>query len=141
MCIRDRTLIGANAQIGAAKALYFPSISLTGTFGGASSDLSNLFKGSSRVWNYTGSFVGPIFTFGAVSGQVGQAEAGQNAALLNYQLSIRNAFADVDNALVANQKLQEQLAAQKRLVVALTEYSRLARLQYEGCLLYTSRCV
>jgi multidrug efflux system outer membrane protein len=47
-------------------------------------------------------------------------------------LSIRNAFADVDNALVANQKLQEQLAAQKRLVVALSEYSRLARLQYEG---------
>ena len=96
----EQTLIAANAQIGAAKALYFPSISLTGAFGGASSELSNLFKGSSRVWNYTGSIVGPIFTFGAVSGQVAQAEAGQAAALLNYQLSIRNAFADVDLSLI-----------------------------------------
>jgi multidrug efflux system outer membrane protein len=128
----EQALVAANAQIGAARALYFPAISLTGAFGGASSELSNLFKGSARVWNYSGSLVGPIFTFGAVSGQVAQAEAGQKAALLNYQLAIRNAFADVDNALVANQKLQEQLAAQQRLVVALTEYARLARLQYDG---------
>jgi len=128
----EQQLVAANAQIGAAKALYFPTISLTGAFGGASSDLSNLFKGSSRVWNYAGSVIGPIFTFGAVSGQVAQAEAAQNAALLNYQLSIRNAFADVDNALVANQKIQEQLAAQERLVAALSDYARLARLQYAG---------
>ena len=128
----EQQLIAANAQIGAAKALYFPQISLTGAFGGASSDLSNLFKGSSRVWNYAGSVVGPIFSFGAVSGQVAQAEAAQDAALQNYTLSIRNAFADVDNALVANQKLQEQLDAQKRLVAALSEYARLARLQYTG---------
>jgi outer membrane protein, multidrug efflux system len=128
----EQQLIAANAQIGAAKALYFPQISLTGAFGGASSDLSNLFKGSARVWNYAGSVVGPIFTFGAVSGQVAQAEAAQDAALQNYTLSIRNAFADVDNALVANQKLQEQLEAQKRLVAALSEYARLARLQYTG---------
>lgn len=128
----EQQLIAANAQIGAAKALYFPQISLTGVFGGASSDLSNLFKGSSRVWNYAGSVVGPIFTFGAVSGQVAQAEAAQTAALLNYELAIRNAFADVDNALVANQKIQEQLAAQERLVAALKDYSRLARLQYDG---------
>jgi multidrug efflux system outer membrane protein len=75
---------------------------------------------------------GPIFTFGAVSGQVAQAEAGQKAALLNYQLSIRNAFADVDNALVANQKLQEQLDAQVKLVAALQQYSDLARMQYDA---------
>ena len=128
----EQQLIAANAQIGAAKALYFPQISLTGAFGGASTDLSNLFKGSARVWSYGGSVIGPIFTFGAVSGQVAQAEATQNAALQNYQLSIRNAFADVDNALVANLKLQQQLDAQKRLVAALSEYARLARLQYDG---------
>ena len=84
------------------------------------------------MWSYAGSVVGPIFTFGAVSGQVAQAEAAQNAALLNYQLSIRNAFADVDNALVANQKLQEQLDAQIKLVAALQQYNDLARLQYDG---------
>ena len=75
---------------------------------------------------------GPIFTFGAVSGQVAQAEAAQQAALYNYQFSIQNAFADVDNALVANQKLKEQLAAQERLVAALKDYARLAKLQYDG---------
>jgi multidrug efflux system outer membrane protein len=128
----EQQLIAANAQIGAAKALYFPTISLTGAFGSASGDLSKLFSGPARVWNYAGSVAGPIFTFGAVSGQVAQAEAGQQAALLNYQLSIRNAFADVDNALVANQKLQEQLDAQVKLVAALKQYSNLARMQYDG---------
>jgi len=128
----EQTLIAANAQIGAARALYFPAISLTGAFGGASAQLSNLFSGPARAWNYTGQVIGPIFTFGAVSGQVAQAEAGQRAALYNYQLSIQNAFADVDNALVANTKLQDQLAAQQRLVAALRDYARLAKLQYDG---------
>jgi multidrug efflux system outer membrane protein len=128
----EQQLIAANAEIGAAKALYFPTISLTGTFGAASSDLSQLFTGPSRVWSYAGQVIGPIFTFGAVSGQVAQAEAAQQAALGNYKLSIQNAFADVDNALISNQKLQEQLAAQGRLVSALKDYDRLATLQYNG---------
>jgi outer membrane protein, multidrug efflux system len=67
-----------------------------------------------------------------VSGQVTQAEAAEEAALLNYQQTIQNAFADVDNALIANQKLSEQLIAQQRLVTALKTYSRLATLQYKG---------
>ena len=128
----EQQLIAANAQIGAAKALYFPTISLTGAYGNASADLSKLFTGPAKVWSYAGTLAGPIFTFGAVSGQVAQAEAAQNAALLNYQLSIRNAFADVDNALIANQKLHEQLDAQVKLVAALQQYSDLARLQYDG---------
>jgi multidrug efflux system outer membrane protein len=128
----EQQLIAANAQIGAAKALYFPTISLTGAYGNASADLSRLFSGPAKVWSYAGTLAGPIFTFGAVSGQVAQAEAGQQAALLNYQLSIRNAFADVDNALVANQKLKEQLDAQVKLVAALQQYNELARLQYDG---------
>ena len=128
----EQQLIAANAQIGAAKALYFPTISLTGAYGNASADLSKLFSGPAKVWSYAGTLAGPIFTFGAVSGQVMQAEAAQNAALLNYQLSIRNAFADVDNALVANQKLQQQLDAQIKLVAALQQYNDLARLQYDG---------
>jgi outer membrane protein, multidrug efflux system len=128
----EQQLVAANAQIGAAKALYFPTISLTGAYGNASADLSKLFTGPAKVWSYAGTLAGPIFTFGAVSGQVAQAEAAQRAALLNYQLSIRNAFADVDNALVANSKLQEQLDAQIKLVAALQQYTDLARLQYDG---------
>ena len=128
----EQQLVAANAQIGAAKALYFPTISLTGAFGGASTDLSKLFTGPARVWNYAGQITGPIFTFGAVSGQVTQAEAAQQAALYNYQQSIQNAFSDVSNALVASQKLQDQVAAQGRLVAALSDYARLATLQYNG---------
>jgi multidrug efflux system outer membrane protein len=128
----EQELIGANAQIGAAKALYFPTISLTGAFGSASTQLSDLFKGPARVWNYAGQVAGPIFTFGLVSGQVTQAEAAQQAALQNYEQSIQSAFADVDTSLVASEKVVEQLAAQQRLVVALKDYSRLATLQYNG---------
>ena len=66
----EQRLIAANALIGAARALYYPSISLTGFLGGASAQLSDLFDSDSRVWNYTGSILGPIFTGGAIKGQV-----------------------------------------------------------------------
>jgi multidrug efflux system outer membrane protein len=128
----EQQLVAANAQIGAARALYFPTITLTGYYGGASSDLSNLFNGPARVWNYGGSVTGPIFAGGAIWGQVFQAEAGQRAALLNYQAVIQSAFGDVENSLIANQKLIEQSRAQERLVRANQEYSRLAQLQYKG---------
>ncbi|MEI7672992.1 MAG: efflux transporter outer membrane subunit [Deltaproteobacteria bacterium] len=128
----EQTLIAANAQIGAARALYYPTISLTGAFGVSSADLSNLFDGSARVWSYAGSVTGPIFTAGGISGQVKQAEAGRKAALITYESSIQSAFADVENALVARTKLAEQLRAQERLVKASKEYARLAKLQYDG---------
>ncbi len=128
----EQNLISANAQIGAAKALYFPTISLTGAFGYASADLSDLFRGSARTWTYGGSITGPIFTAGAISGQVRQAEAAQKATLFTYESTIQSAFADAENSLVARQKLVEQVQAQQRLVRANSEYVRLARLQYEG---------
>jgi multidrug efflux system outer membrane protein len=128
----EQQLVAANAQIGAAKALYFPTISLTGGYGGVSSDLSKLFQGPARVWSYAGSLTGPIFTFGLVSGQVAQAEAAQQAALLNYRQTVQSAFGDVENALVGTQKLTDQLAAQQRLVDALRTYARLATLQYNA---------
>jgi multidrug efflux system outer membrane protein len=128
----EQQLVAANAQIGAARALYFPTITLTGGYGTASSDLSNLFKGPARVWSYGGSITGPIFAGGAIYGQVLQAEAGQKEALLSYQAAIQSAFSDVENSLVVNQKFVEQLQAQERLVRANQEYSKLARLQYKG---------
>jgi outer membrane protein, multidrug efflux system len=128
----EQNLIAANAQIGAARALYFPTISLTGYYGNSSGDLSDLFHGPSRTWNYGGSITGPIFTAGAISGQVQQAEAAHQAALLAYELSIQNAFSDVENALSARTKMIEQLQAQKRLVNAASEYTRLSKLLYDG---------
>ena len=128
----EQNLIAANALIGAARALYFPTISLTGVFGQASAELENLFKGAARTWSYSGSITGPIFTGGAISGQVRQAEAGRNAALLTYEAAIQSAFADTETALVAREKLTQQLEAQGRLVTASREYARLAQLQYDG---------
>lgn len=128
----ENELIAANAQIGAARALYFPTISLTGGGGTASASLADLFHGPARVWSYAGALAGPIFTFGAVSGQVAQAEGAREAAVANYRYAIQNAFAEVDTSLLANQKVQEQLAAQQRLVDALKDYARLAHLQYDG---------
>lgn len=128
----EQELIAANAQIGAARALYFPTISLTGNFGWQSESLSDLFKGPARAWSYAGSITGPIFTAGAISGQVRQSEAANQATLLGYQAAIQAAFADVENALSNRAKLAEQVQAQERLVRASQEYERLAKLQYDG---------
>lgn len=125
-------LISANAQIGAAKALYFPSVSLTGFFGLESKQLSNLFSGASRTWNYTGSILGPVFTGGNIYGQVSETKANQQAALYTYQQVIQNAFADVENALIAHEMLLNQLESEGRLVEAAGEYQYLADLQYKG---------
>jgi outer membrane protein, multidrug efflux system len=128
----EQDLIAANAQIGAAKALYFPTISLTGTLGTQSAELADLFKGPARTWSYAGSFTGPIFTAGSISGQVKQAEALQQAALESYRNAILSAFSDVENSLVSREKLVEQMKAEEGLVKALKEYTRLAWLQYNG---------
>ncbi len=127
----EQLLVAANAQIGAAKAQYFPTISLTGALGSASTDLSDLFTGPAGTWNYGGGITGPIFAGGAIRGQVAQAEAARKAAVASYQRSVRNAFADVDNALVSHATLGEQAASQGKLVEALRGYEGIARMQYD----------
>ena len=128
----EQDLIAANALIGAARALYFPSISLTGLFGSASGQFSSLFTGPTRVWSYAGAVTLPIFTAGSIGGQVKQAEAQQQQALFQYQKSIQVAFQEVADALVSLQKTREQLVVQGRQVDALRDYARLARLRFEG---------
>lgn len=128
----EEQLVAATAQIGAAKAQYFPAISLTGDYGTGSTQLHNLFETSTRSWHYTGALAGPIFTAGSISAQVKQARAQQQAALANYQRAIQNAFADVDQVLSSREQLLAQVAAQERLVKALQEYSELAQLQFDG---------
>ncbi|KAA0254481.1 MAG: efflux transporter outer membrane subunit [Acidobacteria bacterium] len=128
----EQGLVAANARIGAAKALYFPTISLTGVLGTSSAELSNLFKGPASVWNYAGSITGPLFNAGAIRAGVRISEAGRKAALLAYQDAVASAFADVENALVSRTKLVEETAARERLVRAAREYERLATLQYKG---------
>jgi outer membrane protein, multidrug efflux system len=128
----EAQLAAANARIGVAKAAYFPSISLTGALGSASTQLSNLFSGPAGVWSYGASLVAPIFTAGAIAGQVEQAEAQQQEALYTYQKAIQSAFSDVDNALIDHAKSRERLVALGQQVDALATYARLARLRYEN---------
>ena len=128
----ELNLISANAQIGAAKAQYFPTISLTGLLGSASNQLSNLFTGPASTWSYGVAASMPIFTAGGIAGQVQQAEAFQQQALLIYQQSIQSAFRDVENALVASSKSREQMAYQARQVEALSTYAHYARLRYDN---------
>lgn len=128
----EQTLIAANALIGAARAQYFPSISLTGLFGSVSSQVSNLFTGPARVWSYGLQAAMPIFTAGGIAGQVKQAEAQQQQALLQYQKSIQAAFQEVSDALITHQKAREQLALRTRQVETLRTYLTLARLRYDN---------
>jgi multidrug efflux system outer membrane protein len=128
----EQNLIAQNALIGAARALYFPSLSLTGAYGRASQELHHLFKDPARAWNFTGTVQGPLFTFGAIYGQVRQATAAQQAALASYESAVQNGFADVENALSSREKLRDQLAAQTRLLAASKSYEHLATLQYNG---------
>jgi len=128
----EQKLIAANAQIGAAKAAYYPSISLTGALGVASGSLSDLFGGASKVWQYGGSLGLPIFTAGLLAGQVQVAESVQQQALFAYQKAIQDAFRSVDDALIDQDKTRVQLAAQGRQVASLQQYSDTARLRYDN---------
>jgi multidrug efflux system outer membrane protein len=128
----EQNLIAANARIGVARALYFPTISLTGNYGWESTNLANLFSGPSGAWNWAAGFSAPIFTGGSVYGQNIAAEAIQQQALFGYQKAIQNAFRDVENALIDQKKTREQLVVQQRQVDALRDYARIARLRYDN---------
>jgi multidrug efflux system outer membrane protein len=128
----EATLEAANARIGIARSLYFPTISLTGAFGWSSTHLSDLFTPSAKTWNWVGGFDLPIFQGGAIIGQNKVAEAQQKEALINYKQTIQNAFRDVENALSDRKKYGEQMEIQGRQVAATTDYAYLARLRYEN---------
>ena len=128
----EQTLIAANARIGVARSLYFPTISLTGTYGFASADLSTLFQGPSRAWSWNVPLNVPIFTAGAIGGQVEAAEAIQRQALIQYQQSIQRAFREVEDALIDQRRSREELDIQTRQVESLRTYARFARLRFEN---------
>ena len=101
----------------------FPSISLTGLFGWESTKLSQLFTGPARMWTWAAPVTQPIFTGGAIAGEVKAAEAFRDEALFQYQKAIQNAFRDVEDALVDQRRTREQLEAQARQVEALRTYA------------------
>lgn len=128
----EETLVAANAQIGVARAAYFPQISLTGTAGYQSSSLTNLFTGPAGVWNLAGSLTQPIFQGGRLKSNVRLAEAQHEQALLTYQQTIQGAFRDVSDALVAYQKNREFRIQQEHLVEAAKDAARLSEVRFKA---------
>ena len=133
----EENLIAANADIGVAKAALYPDISLTGLLGLESGQLSDLFKGPSRVWSFGAGLTQPIFNAGRLQSQVERAEALEREALYAYQKSIISAFQDVENALVDRTKFAQVQAEQTLNVAALVRFRDLADLRYrEGATIY-----
>jgi multidrug efflux system outer membrane protein len=128
----EQQLIASNALIGAARALFFPRISLTGLFGFASGSLGSLFGGPARTWSFTGDVVGPIYTGGGLTAAVDQAEARRDQSLANYELVIQNAFRDVEDSLADVRHSAELREILQRRVATLRRGVELANERYEN---------
>jgi multidrug efflux system outer membrane protein len=128
----EQALIAANANIGVAKAAYFPQLSVSGLLGGQSTQLASLFSGPHSAWSFIPQLSQPIFTAGRLKSNVKLAEAEHESALIQYQKAIQTAFAEVSNALIAHQRTRESRVEQETLVTALQDRTRLAYVRYQG---------
>jgi len=128
----EQNLIAANAEIGVARAAYFPQLSLSGFLGGQSTQLASLFSGAHTAWNLTPQIAQPIFTAGRLKSNVKLTEAEREQALAQYEKTIQTAFAEVSNSLIAHQRTRESRSKQEDLVYALQDRLRLAYLRYNG---------
>lgn len=126
----EENLIAANANIGVARAAYFPRISLTGFLGTSSSQLSNLFTGATRAWNFVPEIDRPIFDGGRIKSNIRLAEAQKLDALVQYQKSIEAAFSEVSDALAQRKRAREIRIQQELLVGAVRDRVRLTYARY-----------
>lgn len=133
----EERLRAARADIGAARAAYFPSIVLTGSLGYASPELVELFGADGESWSYGALIDLPIFDFGRRSGALAAARAGESLAIADYERTIQTAFREVSDALAGRRFLAEQVAAQERATLAQRRLAELARKRYnEGVVRY-----
>ena len=128
----EHTLIAANADIGAARAAFFPSISLTGQFGSASTQLSGLFQSGSVAWSFTPQISVPIFTGGRNKGSLDLSRIEKDINIAQYEKTLRTAFREVDDALSARRTLDEQLTAQRALLEDTSQSFQLADLRFKN---------
>lgn len=128
----EQRLKAANANIGAARAAFFPRISLTANIGLASTELSQLFDASSRAWTFSPQIAQPIFDAGRNSGNLTLAEVRKSIAIADYEKTIQTAFREVADALDARAMLDEQIDAQRAVQDAQAERLRLADLRYKS---------
>jgi len=127
----EQNLVAANANVGAARALYYPTFSITGVLGSVSTAFDEFLTGPAAARLIAADIAGPIFTFGGIEGQVSSAEAANRQALLFYQQTILNAFRETNDALTGSQKKIEQVQLQANRVEALREFARLSRLRFD----------
>ena len=120
----------ANANIGAARAAFFPSISLTGMIGTGSTELSGLFKGGNSTWTFAPSINLPIFNWGSNVANLDYAKIMQQAEIVNYEAAVQSAFRDVSDALVAREQLDKTYAANAQQSKAYADALRLINLRY-----------
>ena len=125
-------LMAANANIGVAKAAYFPDINLTGVGGFQSIPLSQLFAHSYQMWNFTGQLAQPLYAGGTLRGHLQVAKAQQQEAELHYRQTVQQAFREVSDALIAYQKDHDFVAQQQLLAYSAKDASRLSDLRYRG---------
>lgn len=128
----EHRLRGANADIGAARARFFPSISLTSTIGLASPALSGLFQGSSRTWSFAPQVTLPIFDSGAIQANYEGAVVGRDIYVAQYEQTIQSAFREVSDALAVRGTIDEQLDAQRALTDAARRTYTLSEARYRG---------
>lgn len=128
----ELAIIAANAEIGVARAAFFPTISLTGLYGAESTSLRNLLKNRARMWNIGLSALEPLFTGWRITNQLREAEAIKVEAIHAYQQVVLTAFQEVNDALIAFQKNKEIVEVQKKQVAALEVYLKLAILRYNN---------
>jgi outer membrane protein, multidrug efflux system len=131
----EQLLVAANAQVGVAKAEFFPQISLTGSAGegfGRSSAFSNLMSSQIGIWSYGAQVSQPIFTGGALRGNLHLAESQREQAVISYKEAIQHAFGDVSDGLIGYQKYHEVRLRQQQLVDDLAESVRLSNMRYQG---------
>jgi len=126
----EQNLVAANADIGVARAAYFPRISLTGFLGTSSSQLSTLFTGATRAWNFVPEVDRPIFDGGRIKSNIRLAEAQRLDALVQYQRSIETAFSEVSDALAQRKRAREIRIQQELLVDAVRDRVRLTYVRY-----------
>ncbi|MCC2956964.1 efflux transporter outer membrane subunit [Massilia sp. IC2-477] len=128
----EQQLIAANANIGAARANFFPRISLTGSVGSASTELSGLFKSGSYGWTFAPQAILPIFDYGRNTAVLGSARAQRDIAVAQYERSIQQAFREVADALAGQSTFSEQLRAQRAVAEAEADRFNLADLRYRN---------
>ena len=128
----EHSLIATHADIGAARAALFPTISLTASAGVSSSALSDLFKAGNGVWSFAPGLSIPIFDAGAGRANVRLAEASQKIALASYEKSIQVAFSEVANALAVRASLADRMAAQQALIASTSRDLALAQAKYQA---------